>query len=99
MKFNPNLIARFQEGGPMPGAEGAPMPEEQGAPMGPEAGAPAPEEQMQQMAGQLVDMLMQQIGDPQAVAAILQMALEMVGQAAAPQAAYQRMGGRLVRVK
>ena len=52
------------------------------------------------MAGQLVDMLMQQIGDPQAVMAVLQMAAEMVGQAAqGPAPAYQRQGGKLVRVR
>lgn len=97
MKFNQSVIAKFQEGGPMP-AEDQTMatapeaaPEEQGA---------APEDQMAQMAQQLVDMLMQQIGDPAAVQALLQMALDMISQAAQPQpAAYQRQGGRLVRVK
>ena len=89
---------KLQEGGPMPAeapAEGAPM--EGGAPAeAPQGG----EEQLQQVAGQLVDMLMQQIGDPQAVMAILQMAADMVAQAAQPAPpAYQRQGGRLVRVK
>lgn len=98
MEWNKNFIAKFQEGGPMPAED----PAMAGAPAGPEA-APeqgGAEEQLQQVAGQLVDMLMQQIGDPQAVAAILQMALEMVAQAAQPQApAYQRQGGKLVRIK
>lgn len=109
MKFS-NRIMRFQEGGPMPAEdpamqEGAPMgpegaPAEGGAPAGPEQGA-GPEQQLQQMAGQLVEMLMQQIGDPQAVMAVLQMATEMVGQAAqgGPTPAYQKLGGRLVRVR
>jgi hypothetical protein len=45
-------------------------------------------------------MLMQQVQDPNMVAQILQMALEMVAQAAAPaQPQFQRQGGRLVRVK
>ena len=105
MKFNQNLmVRRFQEGGPMPeeqgapmGPEGAPAPEEQGAPA-PQGGNP--EEQLRQIAGDLVNQLMQAFQDPQAVAAVLQMALEMVSQAGAPaQPAFQRMGGKLVRVK
>lgn len=96
MKFS-EKITKLQEGGPMP-AE-APVEE---APV--ESGAPAEapqggEEQLQQVAGQLVDMLMQQIGDPNAVMAILQMAAEMVAQAAQPAPAYRREGGRLVRIQ
>ena len=93
MKFSEKVF-KFQDGGEMP-AE-APV---QAAPAEAPA-APSAEEQLQQVAGQLVDMLMQQIGDPQAVMAVLQMAAEMVNQAvqsAAP--AYQRQGGRLVRVR
>lgn len=91
-------ITKLQEGGPIP-AE-APV---EGAPVEGAAPAEAPqggEEQLQQVAGQLVDMLMQQIGDPNTVMAILQMAAEMVAQSvqsAAP--AYRREGGRLVRLK
>lgn len=97
MKFSEKIM-KLQEGGPMPAeapAEEAPM--EGGAPAeAPQGG----EEQLQQVAGQLVDMLMQQIGDPNAVMAILQMAAEMVAQAAQPAPpAYRREGGRLVRVK
>lgn len=91
----------LQEGGPMgdPAMQGAPV--EGGAPTpAPEQGGAAPEEALQQLAGQLVDMLMQQVQDPNMVAQILQMALEMVAQAAAPaQPQFQRQGGRLVRVK
>lgn len=92
----------LQEGGPMgdPAMQGAPV--EGGAPAAEAAPAqgPAPEEAMQQLAGQLVEMLMQQVQDPNLVAQILQMALEMVAQAAAPaQPQFQRQGGRLVRVK
>lgn len=89
----------LQEGGPMgdPAMQGAPV--EGGAPA-PEQGGATPEEALQQLAGQLVDMLMQQVQDPNMVAQILQMALEMVAQAAAPaQPQFQRQGGRLVRVK
>ena len=96
---NSNTYARkFQEGGAMPaGAPEEGMPAEGGAPE--EAGAPAggAEEQMAQMAQQLVEMLMQQSGDPQAVAAVLQMALEMVSQAGQPQQPVYRRGGQLIR--
>ena len=93
MKFSKKVLFA-QEGAEMP------APEEQGAPMGAEAPAgPAPEEQLQQVAGQLLDMLMKQVGDPQAVMAILQTAQEMLAQAAQPaQPAFQRKGGKLVRV-
>lgn len=80
--------------------EGGQMPAEQAAPQGAPAEAGGAEQAMAQMAQQLVEMLMQQIGDPQAVAGILQMALDMVASAAQEQApTYQRNGGRLVRVK
>lgn len=98
MKFSEKVI-KFQEGGPMPAEDpAAAQPEATATEQG---GAPAGgEEQLQQMAGQLVDMLMQQIGDPQAVMAVLQIAAEMVGQAAqGPAPAYQRQGGKLVRVR
>ena len=97
MKFS-EKITKLQEGGPMPAeapVEGAPV--EEGAPAeAPQGG----EEQLQQVAGQLVDMLMQQVGDPNAVMAILQAAMDMVAQAAQGAApAYRREGGRLVRVR
>jgi hypothetical protein len=44
-------------------------------------------------------MLMQQVGDPQMVMAILQTAMEMVGQAAQPAAPqFQRRGGKMYRI-
>ena len=93
MKFNSKVLF-MQEGGPMP--------EEQGAPMPAEAGAPAPqggEDPVMGLAGQLVEMLMQQVGDPQMVMAILQAAMEMVAQAAQPAAPqFQRNGGKLMRI-
>lgn len=93
MKFNSKVLF-MQEGGPMP--------EEQGAPMPAEAGAPAPqggEDPVAGIAGQLVEMLMQQVGDPQMVMAILQAAMEMVGQAAQPAAPqFQRRGGKICRI-
>lgn len=81
--------------------ESAPMPEEQGAPMG---GEEQMMQQLQQIAGQLLDSLMQQIQDPQAVAAILQMALDMLqgaagGEQMPQQALLQRKGGRVVRIR
>ena len=93
MKFSKKVLF-MQEGGPMP--------EEQGAPMPAEAGAPAPqggEDPVAGLAGQLVEMLMQQVGDPQMVMAILQAAQEMVGQAAQPVAPqFQRRGGKMYRI-
>ena len=93
MKFSKKVLF-MQEGGPMP--------EEQGAPMPAEAGAPAPqggEDPVAGLAGQLVEMLMQQVGDPQMVMAILQTAMEMVGQAAQPAAPqFQRRGGKMCRI-
>lgn len=93
MKFNKKVLF-MQEGGPMP--------EEQGAPMPAETGAPAPqggEDPVAGLAGQLVEMLMQQVGDPQMVTTILQTALEMVAQAAQPAAPqFQRNGGKLQRI-
>ena len=93
MKFNSKVLF-MQEGGPMP--------EEAGAPMPAEAGAPAPqggEDPVMGIAGQLVEMLMQQVGDPQMVMAILQAAMEMVGQAAQPAAPqFQRRGGKMYRI-
>lgn len=91
----------LQEGGPIgdPAMQGAPM--EEGAPApAPEQGGAAPEQAMQQLAGQLVEMLLQQVQDPAIVAQILQLAMDMLSQAAAPaQPQFQRQGGRLVRVK
>lgn len=97
-------LRKYQMGGAAP--EAAPMPEgapvESGAPV--EGGAPAggAEEQLAQVAQQLVQMLLQEIGDPNAVAAVLQMAMEMLQQAAqggeAPQEApVFKKGGKLAK--
>lgn len=72
-------LRKYQMGGAAP--EAAPAAE--AAPV--EAGAPAQggaEEQLAQVAQQLLQMLLQELGDPNAVAAVLQMALEMLMQAA-----------------
>ena len=55
------------------------------------------EDQMAQLAGQLVEMLMQQIGDPSAVAAILEMALQMVQEAAGQGQPVFKKGGVLAK--
>jgi len=85
-------IKKFQEGGAAPAAPAA-APAQGGA-----------EEQLAQLAQQLVEMLMQQIGDPQAVMMVLQMAAEMLQSAAqgpvgAPEEgqAFMRKGGKLVK--
>lgn len=80
------MIYKFQEGGEMAQAQQAP--------------AQNPEAQMQQMAQELAQMMLQQIPDPQACAAVLQMAADMVvsmAQESAP--VYQKLGGKLQRVK
>ena len=92
-------LRKYQMGGAAP--EAAPVAEQ--APV--EGGAPAQggaEEQLAQVAQQLLQMLLQEIGDPNAVAAVLQMALEMLQQAAqgggAPQEApVFKKGGKLAK--
>ncbi len=78
--------------------EGAPMPDPNTEPASQEAPAQDPNAQIQEAAGQLLDMLMQQIGDPQVVLMILQTAEQMIGQASAPAPTYQRNGGRMQRI-
>ncbi len=89
-------LRKYQMGGPAPEA----APAEGGAPV--EGGAPAQggaEEQLAQVAEQLLQMLLQEIGDPNAVAAVLQMAMEMLQQASqggAPQEApVFKKGGKI----
>ena len=90
-------IKKYQMGGAAPVAEAAPeqAPVEGGAPV--QGGA---EEQLAQVAQQLLQMLLQEIGDPNAVAAVLQMALEMLSQAAQggqQEAPVFKKGGKLVK--
>lgn len=96
-------LRKYQMGGAAPEAapapvEGAPM--ESGTPV--ESGAPVggAEEQLAQVAQQLLQMLLQEIGDPNAVAAVLQMAMEMLQQAAQGGAPQEqpvfRKGGKIV---
>ena len=75
---------------------------QEGGQMAPAAAPQAsPEDQLAALAQQLVEMLMQQIGDPQAVMAVLQMAAEMVQGAAQPVgqpeqgAEFMRCGGKI----
>lgn len=84
-------VKKLQEGGQMAAAPAAPA---QGG----------DEEQLAQLAQQLVEMLMQQIGDPQAVMMVLQMAAEMLqgaaqGPVGAPEEgqAFMRKGGKLIK--
>lgn len=94
MKIVKNNVRYMQDGGMAPEM----APEAQGAAPAPEQGGA--EDQMVQLAQQLVEMLMQQIGDPNAVMAILQMAMEMIQQSAggSPEAAQEpvfKKGGKL----
>lgn len=81
-------VKYLQQGGPVEAPTAAPAAEMQGQ--------GNPEEQMEALAQQLVEMLMQNLGDPQAVAAVLQMALEML-QGAAQEAPVFKKGGKLAK--
>lgn len=90
------VIRKYQMGGSAP-EQAAP---EQEAAV--EQQAANPEEQLQEMAGQLAQSLLEQIQDPNAVMAILQMAMEMIQQSAgaAPEAAQEpvfKKGGKLCK--
>ena len=90
-------IKKFQQGGPVEAQPVEQAPVAQEAPM--RGGA---EEQLAQVAQQLLQMLLQEIGDPNAVAMVLQAALEMLSQASqgAPQEApVFKKGGKLVKAK
>jgi len=102
-KFNDNSARKYQDGGAMadPNAAPASAAPVEGAPM--EQGASAQgsaEEQLAQVAQQLLQMLLQEIGDPNAVAAVLQMAMEMLQQAAQGGAPQEqpvfKKGGKIV---
>ena len=102
-KFNDSSARKYQDGGAMadPNAAPAGAAPVEGAPM--EQGASAQgsaEEQLAQIATQLVQMLLQEVGDPNAVATILQMALEVLSQAAQGGAPQEqpvfKKGGKIV---
>ena len=84
------LVKKFQQGGPVEAVPAEAMPQEAPA----QGGA---EEQMAQLAQQLVEMLLQQIGDPQAVMMVLQMAMEMLQGAAEQSQPVFKKGGKLVK--
>lgn len=96
-KFNDSAARKYQEGGAMAApAEAAPT-------AAPAEAAPAggAEEQLAQVAQQLLQMLLQEIGDPSAVASVLQMALEMLQQMASGSAEQSqpvfRKGGKMCK--
>lgn len=89
------LITKYQQGG------AAPMPAEQGAPAGPEmGGAPAQggaEEQLAQLAGQLLEALLQQLQDPQAVMAVLEAAMQMLQESMGGGQPVFKKGGKIAK--
>lgn len=97
MKFSKKVLFA-QEGAAMPAPEEAVATGAEGAaPV--EGGAPSPEEQLQGMAMELAQMLLQNLGDPQAALAVLQMAAEAIQQQAAPaEPQFRRQGGKIYRV-
>ena len=96
MKFSKKVLFA-QEGAAVPAPE-------ETAPAAPAAeapteSAPSPEEQLQGMAMELAQMLLQNLGDPQAALAVLQMAAEAIQQQAAPaEPQFRRRGGKIERV-
>lgn len=109
-----NRIYRFQEGGPMPaeamGPEGAPQGPQGPGPEGPQGpGGPQGGDQMMQQAAGIAQQLIQEAG-PEMAGMIFQIGLEMLQSGGQPgpqeqlppeeaQPAFQRMGGRMVRIK
>jgi hypothetical protein len=80
----------LQEGGPMP------APEQGGAP------APAPEQGPgpEQIAQEVLQMLLQQLGDPALVGQVLEVCMAMLSEASqAPQPAFARQGGKFIRIR
>lgn len=80
----------LQEGGPMPAQEqgGAPAPAPQQGP-GPE-----------QIAQEVLQMLLQQLGDPALVGQVLEICMAMLSEASqAPQPVYARQGGKFIRIR
>ena len=85
-------VLRFQEGGAAPAPEQG-APEQGGAPA--QGGQPGMEEQVAQMAQQII----QQLG-PDAAAMLAQIIMQMLqGAAQQGQPTYQRKGGKLVMVR
>lgn len=91
-----NAARKYQQGGPMaaPAAEApaegaAPAPEMQG-----QAGA---EEQLAQLAGQLLEALLQQLQDPQAVMAVLEAAMQMLQESMGGGQPVFKCGGKMVK--
>ena len=87
------FIKKFQAGGEMPSQAPQQAPQQGGV-----------EEQLAQVAQQILDSLMQALGDPQAVAMVLQMAMEMlqgaaqeVGSAPAEGQQFMRKGGKICK--
>lgn len=85
-------VTKFQEGGQMTPAEqpaAAPAPAMEGQMSG--------EEQLAQIAGQVVQSLLEAVQDPNMVMQILEMALQMVQEAAGQGQPIFKCGGKLVK--
>ena len=91
-------IKKFQAGGAAPAMPAEDPAMAGGAPV--EGGAPAQggaDQQLAQLAGQLLEMLLQQLQDPQAVMAVLQAAMEMLEQSMGGGQPVFRAGGKLAK--
>lgn len=92
-------IKMFQQGGAAPAtAPAESVAPEMGAPA--EGGAPAQggaEEQLAQLAGQLLEMLLQQLQDPNAVMAVLEAAMQMLQESMGGGQPVFKKGGKLAK--
>lgn len=90
-------IKKYQSGGPMAGPGAAPA--EGGAPV--EGGTPemGGEDQLAQIAGQVLQSLLETVQDPNVVMQILQLAIEMLQQSigGAQEAPVFKKGGKLAK--
>lgn len=97
MKLITEKTRKYQEGGPMaapaaaPAEGAAPAPEMGGAQQG------SAEEQLAQLAGQLLEALLQQLQDPQAVMAVLEAAMQMLQESMGGSQPVFKCGGKMVK--
>jgi hypothetical protein len=89
-----NVVRKHQQGGELGAPAAAPA---EGTTPAPEMGAPAQggEEQLAQLAGQLLEMLLQQLQDPQAVMAVLEAAMQMLQESMGGGQPVFKAGGKL----
>lgn len=88
-------IKYMQQGGPMAAPEAAPA--EGGAPAPEMEGQMGAEDQMAQIAGQVLQSLLEAVQDPNVVMQVLELAMEMLQQSAAESQPRFKKGGKLAK--